>query len=120
AHAACGERYGRMSVAARGAVGNDGRTRRLARELLQVVALEPSARRQYDELASGAVLEADFGEEVARGVAVGTELRQHLDPKCAARRVEARRTLDVEALGEVLAICAWEPCTLGRIKQPPP
>src|SRR5262249_35821516 len=104
-HAACSERYGRMSVDDRGAVGNDGRTRRLARELLQVGALEPTARRQHDALASGAVLEADFGGEVAREVAAGTALGQPLDPKCAARRVEARRTLVVEALGEVLAIC---------------
>src|SRR5262245_20947561 len=108
-----------MSVDDRGAVGDHGRTRRLAREVLKVVALEPSARRQYDELATGAVLEADFGEEVAGGVAVGTERRQHLDAKCPARQMEARWTVDVEAPSELLATGDREPRTPGRVEHRP-
>src|SRR5262249_25652532 len=118
-YAACSEPYGRMSVDDRGPVGDHGRTRRLAREVLQVVALDPSARRQYDELASGAVLEADFGEEVAGRGAVGTERRQHLDAECPARQMEAWGTVDVEAPSELLATGDREPGAPGRVEHRP-
>src|SRR5262245_26662430 len=108
-----------MSIDNPGAVGNHGRTRRLAREVVQVVALEPSARRQYDELVSGVVLEADFGEEVAGRVAVGAELRQHLDAECPARQMEAWGTVDVEATSELLATVDREPRTFGGIEHRP-
>src|SRR5262249_21031628 len=118
-YAACSERYGGMSVDDRVAVGDHGRTRRLAREVIGVVALEPFARRQYDDLASGAVLEADFGEEVARGVAVGTEPRQHLHAKCPARQMKAWGPVAVEAPSELLGTGDREPRTFGRIEDRP-
>src|SRR5262249_49281497 len=117
--AARSERRGRMSVDDRVAVGDHGGTRRLAREVIQVVALEASGRRQYDELASGAVLEADFGEEVARGVAVGTEPRQHLDPKCPARHMEAWGPVAVEPPSELLGTGDRQPRTFGRVEYRP-